>query len=381
MRAATSAATFLLPVVLVGCADLTGSPSLASLDIVPFTSEIAPGDTMRLTAIAIDDDGDRVLDARIEWNSANLTVVTVSDGLVTGVASGGPVLITASAGGQSAVAQVTVRPTATLSPTVAAMFARLGDVIASTLQHTRDLIPLNPGLVAELEAKIALLEQPTLATEIIEGAFFEEVGARSADERILPIVSVFTLAPLRAEADAAVRFLAASLAIQEDFIGVPFPGDAVRVWQGFTLGNRGGGGTIEMEDRATYERRTPSTRLPWDAILAHELAHSYVGSESLTQFLELYTYNRIVTGSADVDRWVHTRGYVPRQATNANVHALLDIYLLIGEAPMGQAYAAVRAFHPRYGEPLSAEAQQVFIDAAPPAVRSQVAARIAAVRF
>jgi hypothetical protein len=100
--------------------------------------------------------------------------------------------------------------------------------------------------------------------------------------------------------------IASAVPIIEEFMAMPFPVGSVRVWYGFKIGNSGGGGVIYTEDRTTYETRTGPTRLPYDAILCHEASHSYVGNESLTQFLELYAYNVVRTGSADPMSWTFT---------------------------------------------------------------------------
>jgi hypothetical protein len=132
----------------------------------------------------------------------------------------------------------------------------------------------------------------------------------------------------------------------EDFLAVPFPTQDVRVWYGFKIGNTGGGGSIFTEDRTTYESRTPANRLPFDAILAHEAAHSYFGNESLTQFLELYAYNVIATGSQNVSAWIYLRNWTPGLASNMGIHALLDIYQAIGFDEMSRAYRAIYPLHP-----------------------------------
>jgi hypothetical protein len=48
---------------------------------------------------------------------------------------------------------------------------------------------------------------------------------------------------------------------------------------------------------------------------------------------------------------------------------------------MARAFRAAVPLRPAYGQPLSPAVQQVFIDAAPEAVRAQVAAKVARVRF
>jgi len=136
-----------------------------------------------------------------------------------------------------------------------------------------------------------------------------------------------------------------------------------------------------MEDAATYGMRTGPERLPYEAILYHELSHSYISNESLRQFLELYIYNQLRTGASNVESWVFTRNYVPWLASNQDSAALLDVYQLIGHDAMARAYRAVYPLRPPHGQPLSAECRQAFVDQAPESARTQVAALVARVTF
>ena len=92
-----------------------------------------------------------------------------------------------------------------------------------------------------------------------------------------------------------------------------------------------------------------------------------------------YGYNVLRTGSTDVGAWTFTRDYVSGREANEGVHALLDVYRLIGRDAMASAYRAVLPLRPPYGQPLSAAARQAFVDAAPAAVKAQVAAKLAKV--
>jgi hypothetical protein len=247
------------------------------------------------------------------------------------------------------------------------------------------LLPLNPRHEAAFAAKIALLERPTLASEVIDGRFFAEDSVQSMDGRTVSIVSVYPLAVLADEARAATRSLATSIPILERVMTVPIPSASLQVWQGFTLGARGGPGTISIMDRATSEGLEPHPGqpyvLPYSAMLTHELAHSFFRNEGLAQFLELYTWNLLETQSTDIADWTFTRAHVPHQESNAQIHALLDIYMLIGHDAMLRAIAAVYPLRPTYGEPLSPEARQAFIDVAPAHLRETVAAKIATITF
>ena len=61
--------------------------------------------------------------------------------------------------------------------------------------------------------------------------------------------------------------------------------------------------------------------------------------------------------------------------------ALLDVYRLIGHDPMARSYRATYPLRPPYGEPLSPAVRQAFVDQAPDALKSQVAALVARVTF
>lgn len=269
--------------------------------------------------------------------------------------------------------------TVAVSATAGPMLGLLGDYIRSALSGMVEALPRNPNVATYIEAKIGILRTPGLGGEIVEGGRYTEGSVASRSGRSLAVTAVFPLESMRAEAMRAVRYAEASVPVLEEFVGADFPAPAVRIWYGFVVGNSGGGGTIYGEDRGTYEARTPATRLPFDAMIVHELAHSYVGSEPLTQFLELYGYNVLRTGSADVGAWTFTRGYVAGRDANEGVHALLDVYRLIGRDAMASAYRAVLPLRPPYGQPLSAAARQAFVDAAPTAAKAQVAAKMAKV--
>lgn len=259
-----------------------------------------------------------------------------------------------------------------MSATVSAMLQALPSYIASVILENQQLLPNNPQNAALIQAKITMLQDPNLASEITTGRRWAE----STVSRI-PIAALFPLEIMRSEADPAVRTLEPVLPLLEEFFAVPFPAQNIRVWYGFKIGNSGGGGQIFSEDRTTYESRTSASRLPFDAILSHELGHSYIGNESLTQFLELYTYNVVRTGSRNVSAWIFVRNWTPGLATNDGIHALLDIYQAIGFDEMSRGYRAIYPLRPPYGSPLSAEVIQAFANQVSAAQRAFVLAKLA----
>lgn len=261
------------------------------------------------------------------------------------------------------------------------MLQDLPGYINASLAENQALLPNNPNSSAQIQAKIAMLQSPNLASDVIKDRRWADGQVRSMDNRDIPIVSLFPLDSMRDHATPAAQIVKQAALALEGFLTLPFPAERIRVWYGFKVGNSGGGGDIYTEDRGTYDSRTPVTRLPYDAILSHELAHSYIGSEALTQFLEVYTYNFMVTGSKDHADWPFLRGWTPGVATNQNVAALLDVYQLVGYDAMARGYHAIAPLRPAYGTPLKPEVIQAFVDQMPTQWRSQVSEKLSQITF
>lgn len=268
-----------------------------------------------------------------------------------------------------------------VSPAVRSMLEAVPQQIASALNENRSNLPLNPNNASYINAKIAMLERSTLLSEIYNGRFFVEGSTTSINGRSVPVLSVFAQEQMRPEATEAVRHIERGLPVLEEFMRTPFPTTEIRLWYGFKIGNSGGGGAIFSEDRTTYEARTPATRLPFTAILFHEVSHSYIGNEGMNQFLELYTYNVVQTGSSQLPSWTFLRGWTPMLDANKDVAAVLDVYQLLGKDTMSSAYAALYPLRPPYGSPLTAPMIQVFVDRAPAATKTQVGQKLGQVSF
>jgi hypothetical protein len=253
----------------------------------------------------------------------------------------------------------------------AEMFRRLEEFIAQSVAFNQELLPLNPRWASFLDRKIALLKRPGLALDMSANSQFVQTDMRSISGATVRAALLFPAEEMRSDGHAVLSRLDRVMPLLEGFIARAYPHDYLRVWYGFTLGSRGGGGTIEIEDRAGYIQRVPN-ELPHDAIVGHELTHSFLSSEALTQFVELYLYNVLETGSPAVKDWTFTRGYVPFAAGNMNSAALLDVYQLIGESAMSAAYHEAQPLGARYGEPLPAAVQAAFIKRAPANSQEQV---------
>jgi hypothetical protein len=128
-----AAALPLLALLAAACSDSTSpGPSLATIDVTPPADTVEVGQTVQLQATPLDQSGD-VLDGQsIAWSSADEDVASIStSGMVTGLAPGGPVTMTATSGGVSGSAAVLVRSDCTDFEPI-----ELGESLTSTLSTT-----------------------------------------------------------------------------------------------------------------------------------------------------------------------------------------------------------------------------------------------------
>jgi uncharacterized protein YjdB len=92
-----------------GAMTVTVTAPVARVDVTPTPSTISVGETVQLSAATRDAQGNVVSGRTVTWQTANAAVATVSGtGLVTGIAAGGPVTITATSEGIGGTASVTV---------------------------------------------------------------------------------------------------------------------------------------------------------------------------------------------------------------------------------------------------------------------------------
>lgn len=84
---------------------------VAGVRVTPATATLMPGETLKLTATPLDAQGNAVNERGVSWQSANAAVASINEGgVVTAVAPGGPVTITATIEGRSATIAITVTP-------------------------------------------------------------------------------------------------------------------------------------------------------------------------------------------------------------------------------------------------------------------------------
>jgi len=84
---------------------------VASVRVTPASATLVTGESLQLTATTLDAQGTALEARTVTWQSADASIATVNEGgVVTAVAPGGPVTITATSEGKSASVPVTVTP-------------------------------------------------------------------------------------------------------------------------------------------------------------------------------------------------------------------------------------------------------------------------------
>jgi len=113
------------------CGDDATGPTVATIQVTPTSASIGIGETVQLTAIALDGSGNPVA-ASLTWTSSTGAASVSSTGLVTGQEAG-TATVTASAGAQSGSSTITVEePVASVDVTPAADTLQAGQTIQLT---------------------------------------------------------------------------------------------------------------------------------------------------------------------------------------------------------------------------------------------------------
>ncbi len=120
-------------------ATTSGGATVASVSVTPATASVTTGVTTQLDATPLDASGAAVSGQSVAWSSADAAIASVSgSGLVTGVAAGGPVTITATVAGVHGTAAVTVTPppvaTVSLDPATASVAVGASTTLTATLK-------------------------------------------------------------------------------------------------------------------------------------------------------------------------------------------------------------------------------------------------------
>jgi hypothetical protein len=84
------------------------APCVDKVTVASVSASVKVGETVTLTATALDGDGHEIVGRKVEWESSSPGIATVSGGVVTGIAKGGPVDIAATIDGVTGHASVMV---------------------------------------------------------------------------------------------------------------------------------------------------------------------------------------------------------------------------------------------------------------------------------
>jgi uncharacterized protein YjdB len=121
-----------------GSMTLTVTGPLTTVVVAPNPSSVGLGQTNALSDTLKDAAGNVLTGHLVTWSTADRTIATVSNsGVVTGVAFGGPIAITATSGGQSGSTMLTVGPpvaTIILEPASASIFFNQTLALSDTLK-------------------------------------------------------------------------------------------------------------------------------------------------------------------------------------------------------------------------------------------------------
>jgi uncharacterized protein YjdB len=152
-----------------GTSAITVTPvPVASVTVTPATGSVAVGSTLQLSATPRDANGNPLTGRTITWQSSNSAIASVNgSGLVTGVAAGGPVTITATSEGRSGTAAVTV--------TASTGGSQFGHVFVVTEENTDyvDVTSSSMPYLTGLAAQYGLATQYYANTHPSIGNYFE----------------------------------------------------------------------------------------------------------------------------------------------------------------------------------------------------------------
>jgi uncharacterized protein YjdB len=219
-----------------GEAALTITPRPVGTVTVAAPPSIEAGATLQLSAAVADTAGGPLTDREIAWSSSNAAVATVSaTGVVAGVAAGGPVTITATTGGKSGTAQITVTPApvATLAIEPGSATIQKGATVELRVIARDAAGNLLTGRAATLissNAAVATIANTGVVTGVGEGSatITANVEGKSANATITVIpVPIATLAFVPDTASVEVGQTVQLRVVGRDAAGNELPGRTV----------------------------------------------------------------------------------------------------------------------------------------------------------
>lgn len=254
---------------------------VASVGISPPTASVGVGTTLQLNTTLRDAANNVLTDRTVTWTSSNSAIASVgtSTGIVTGVAAGGPVTITATSEGMSGTAQITV--TAAVN-TVTVTPATNNLQINGTVQLTATLRDVNNNILTDRvvtwssgNQAIATVSSTGLVTALTSGGPINiiatsegKVGIAQVTVASAPVATVDLVGPTRVKVDDIYGFAAVAKDAQGNVLDKPASWSILETSRGTMTG---GGqltptqiGTITIRitiDGVNYDR--PVTSYDW----------------------------------------------------------------------------------------------------------------------
>src|SRR5213076_1575610 len=212
---------------------------VASVTVSPASVSVLQGQTVQLTATPRDANGNPLTGRVITWQSSNSAIASVNgSGLVSGVAAGGPVTMTATSEGQSGTASITVSgvPVAsvTVSPASASVPVGQTQQLTATLKDANGTVLTGrPVAWSSNNTPVATVTGTGLVTAKVAGSATitatseGQSGTAAITVTPVPVASV-TVTP--ATAGVAVGSTVQLTATPKDANGNPLTGRVV-TWQ------------------------------------------------------------------------------------------------------------------------------------------------------
>lgn len=175
-----------------GTAQVTVSDAaVAAVTVEPDTTVLLVSETVQFAATLTDADGDTLTGPTVAWTSSDAAIAEVSGtGIVTGVAEGGPITISATAEGVTGVASVTVAPPV---------------VTVGSVEVSPDSATVEAGSTVALGVVVLATTGDTLGVAVAWSSLDSAVATVDADGVVLGVDSggVAIVASAGAHADTA----------------------------------------------------------------------------------------------------------------------------------------------------------------------------------
>jgi len=277
---------------------------VASVTVSPASVSVLQGQTVQLTATPRDASGNPLTGRVITWQSSNSAIASVNgSGLVSGVAAGGPVTITATSEGQSGTASITVSgvPVAsvTVSPASASVPAGQTVQLSATLRDANGNILTGRSVTwASNNTSVATVTGTGLVTGKVAGSATitatseGQNGTAAITVTPVPVASV-TVTP--ATAGVAVGSTVQLTATPKDANGNPLTGRVV-TWQSSNsaIASVNGSGLVSgvaaggpVTITATSEGRSGTSAITVTPPGTSQFGHVFIVTEENTDYVDV----------------------------------------------------------------------------------------------